>query len=220
MKRLITFLIFLSIGLSACSPAPATDWCYTYSFLGGLPSGFSLGYGYVGADGLSGEIGSRDLYVEYTGASVSPSYVSITLSNPGASGTVGYREGDWWGSSFSSTTLPAGDSLVVASTSGSGTNKYIYVYIPTSARVTSLTFHGNGANPFPENDCPPSATATPAATATNVQLAFNVDSIFSQSNSWIDALLPIFAIGAGVTIAVLIISLVIVKIAGGLGGDR
>lgn len=179
MKRLI--IAFWAMAIFGCT-TPETDWCYEYSFLGGLPPGFSLAYGFVAADGLRGELGGGDLYIEYAGPSVTPSYISVTITYPNSGQTAGYIEGDWWGSSFSSVAVPTGESVVVVSTTGSGTNKYVYGYIPESARIKKLTFYGNGANPFPGNDCLPPPTNTPSPTSTPVQIYIDTSNFIGQIN--------------------------------------
>lgn len=54
---------------------------------------------------------------------------------------------------------------------------------------------------------------------TAVPLDIDVNSIFTQTNTWMDALMPVFAIGAGITIAIAIITLVVTQIVKGFRGN-
>lgn len=62
-------------------------------------------------------------------------------------------------------------------------------------------------------------SAMTAFAQTAVPLSIDVNAIFTQTNSWMDALMPVFAIGAGITIAIAIITLVVTQIVKGFRGN-
>jgi hypothetical protein len=222
IKRLNLFVI-LALFLAGCGSVPATDWCYTFSFAGGRPSGWT---GFA-TDSVGGLPTGTEFYAEFTRSSFTPQYIQFFFNNSGAEDTV-FVDGSGWGASaMQNVTVPTGVSSGYISAGSAGTNGALIADgVASTIRITGVRFYGNGTNPFPSNECTPSATATPSATsapsasATPVGLTLDTNSLFSQTNGWISVFVPIFALLVGAPLAIAIVVFVGRSIIQALRGGR
>lgn len=164
MRRLV---LILAIVLASCTGVPTSDWCYVYNLASGTNSAgvpFTITDGTVTGSGIQTADGY--LYASFSEAfTVSPTAFSVTVSNTSGAtiaslnyyvSAFGNVYGDLVSVSNGTTTFNV-DSL-----SNSGT--LVDVAIETGGiplTVVSATVYGNGANPYPVNNCAPTPTETP-----------------------------------------------------------
>lgn len=216
MKRLNLFVI-LAVFLAGCGSVPATDWCYTFSFAGGRPSGWS---GFT-TDSVGGLANGTEFYAEFTFSSFTPEYIQFFFNNSGAEDSVFVDASGWGASAMQNVNIPTGVSSGYVSAGSAGTTGYVLADgVASTVRIAGVKFYGNGTNPFPSNECTPSATATPDATATPVGLSLNVGGLFDQTNTWISTFVPIFALLVGAPLAIAIVVFVGRSIMQALRGGR
>lgn len=194
--RFSSLLSILSLVLAACGAVPTSDWCYTFTLPNGNVSSLP------GWSGISNAGGGNDIYLQFSLSRFRPEYIQVFVTNLGSSRVI-YLDGSGWGfnPNLQAITVPAGNSTAWVAAGATGNSGYFFAEnTGTNITVDAIKFYGNGANPFPSNECAATPSPTPSPTAAaglSVDVGLFLGQINESSNFWMSAL----AVVLGVTIA-------------------
>lgn len=175
-QRILSALLLFSLLLASCMPPDiptVNDWCYTMHFDEDDYGITVINGNYVPGVGFTSNASNR-LSIAYShNQNVKPKGVIIYAGRaPGVSGATditgtGLIFGiaatiDQLMPAESPDTVPVG--FTPASPDDYSSSFNISVDSTQQLKIVSLEVRGDGANPFPDNDCAPDGTATPSPT--------------------------------------------------------
>lgn len=194
MKRLLVFLMAVLL-LANCAPNPdeelTADWCYTFAFNEGN-QGFSITAGALRpGEGLITDDSGLLMFSYGYDQFVQPKYVLVTIGRPvgihgdinanvvgeifgitgGFSGTLGTYEAVGGTTDINSAVV----TLAPFEIGIAGNAINVSVESDKQILIRSIEIKGDGANPFPRNECDydnpynPTATSTPVGTPTETR---------------------------------------------------